>query len=91
MSPDGADDLDPEIDPDVLDVMIEERRRGRAGSPEEAKRKRERQKLIALLDRAMRRGDKQAFTDALQNAGMREDSRAWKNAWAAFYAYQSRR
>jgi hypothetical protein len=80
-----------EIDPDVLDVMIQERNRGRRGSPEEAKRKRERQKLVSALDNAMRRADKHGFSDALRNGGIIEGSAAWKNAWTAYYAYQSRR
>ena len=80
-----------EIDPDVLDVMIQERSRGRRGSPEEAKRKRERQKLVSALDNAMRRADKHGFSDALRNGEITEGSAAWKNAWTAYYAYQSRR
>jgi hypothetical protein len=80
-----------EIDPDILDVLIQERSRGRRGSPEEAKRKRERQKLVSALDNAMRRADKHRFSDALRNGGITEDSPAWKNAWTAYYAYQSRR
>lgn len=80
-----------EIDPDILDVLIQERSRGRRGSPEEAKRKRERQKLVSALFNAMRRADKHGFSDALRNVGIVEDSPAWKNAWAAYYAFQSRR
>jgi hypothetical protein len=80
-----------EIDPDVLDVLIEERSRGRRGSPEEAKRKRQRQKMLSALDNAMRRAGKHGFTDALRNGGIVESSPAWKNAWAAYLAYQSRR
>jgi len=80
-----------EIDPDILDVMIQERSRGGRGSPEEAKRKRERQKLVSALDNAMRRGDKHGFSDALRNAGIVDGSPAWKNAWAAYYAFQGRR
>ena len=83
----SADD----IDPDVLDVLIQERRRGRRGPPEDAKRKRERQKLASALDRAMRRADTHGFSDALRSAGIAEGSAAWKNAWAAYYAYQSHR
>lgn len=79
-----------EIDPDVLDVMIQERSRGRRSSPEEAKRKRERQKLVSALDNAMRRADKHGFSDALRNGGITEGSAAWKNAWTAYYAYQNR-
>lgn len=88
MSPASSND---EIDPDVLDVMIQERSRGRRGSPEEAKRKRERQKLASALDAAMRRSDQHGFSDALRNAGILEGSTAWKNAWTAYYAYQGRR
>ena len=80
-----------EIDPDVLDVLREEQSRGRKGSPEEAKRRRERQKLVAALDRAMRRADQHGFNDALRNGGITEGSAAWKNAWTAYYAYQSPR
>lgn len=80
-----------EIDPDILDVLIQERNRGRRGSPEETKRKRERQKLMSALDSAMRRADKHAFNDALRNAGILEGSPAWKNAWTAYYAFQSHR
>lgn len=80
-----------EIDPEILEVLIQERNRGRRGSPEETKRKRERQKLMSALDSAMRRADKHAFTDALRNAGILEGSPAWKNAWTAYYAFQSHR
>jgi len=83
----SADD----IDPDILDVLIQERSRGRRGSPEEAKRKRERQKLMAALGSAMRHRNQHGFSDALRNAGILEGSPAWKNAWAAYHAYQSRR
>jgi hypothetical protein len=79
------------IDPDILEVLIEERSRGRRTSPEEARRKRERQKLVSALGDAMRRGDKHGFNGALRNAGILEGSDAWKNAWAAYHAYQSRR
>jgi hypothetical protein len=51
-------------------VLIQERSRGRRGSPEEAKRKRERQKLVSALDNAMRRADKHGFSDALRNGGI---------------------
>lgn len=71
--------------------MVHERSRGRRGSPEEAKRKRERQKLVSALDNAMRRADKHGFSDALRNGGITEGSAAWKNAWTAYYAYQIRR
>lgn len=84
MSPD-------EIDPDILDVLIQERSRGGRGSAEEAKRKRERQKLVSALHNAMRRADKHGFSDVLRNAGIVDGSPAWRNAWAAYYAYQSRR
>ena len=84
MSPD-------DIDPDILDVLIQERSRGRRGSPEEAKRKRERRKLASELVNAMRRADKHGFSDALRNAGIMEGSPAWKNAWTAYYAFQNRR
>jgi len=80
-----------EIDPDILDVMIQERSRGGRGSPEEAKGKRERQKLASALQNAIRRADKHGFSDALRNGGIAEGSPAWKNAWAAYYAYQRRR
>lgn len=80
-----------EIDPDVLDVLREERSRGRKGSPEEAKRPRERQKLGAALDQAMRRGDQHGFSEVLRDGGIAEGSAAWKNAWAAYYAYQQQR
>ena len=80
-----------EIDPDILDVLIQERSRGRRGSPEEAKRKRERQRLVSALDSAMRRADKHGFSDALRNGGITEGSAAWKNAWTAYYAHQIRR
>lgn len=87
MSP---DEFEP-VDPDVLDVLIQERSRGRRGSPEEAKRKRERQKLASALDYAMRRGDQHGFSGALRNAGIAEGSPAWKNAWSAYHAFQNRR
>jgi hypothetical protein len=80
-----------EIDPDVLDVLREEQSRGRKGSPEEAKRRRERQKLVAALDQAMRRADQHGFNDALRNGGIAEGSTAWTNAWAAYHAYQKHR
>jgi len=84
------DEFDP-VDPDILDVLIQERNRGRRGPPEEAKRKRERQKLASALDNAMRRGDQHGFSDALRNAGIAEGSPAWKNAWTAYHAYQNLR
>ena len=43
------------------------------------------------IDSAMRRADKHGFSDALRNGGITEGSAPWKNAWAAYYAYQSRR
>ena len=79
------------IDPDILDVLIQERNRGRRGSPEEAKRRRERQKLVSDLIVAMRRADQRAFSDALRKIGIPEGSLAWKNAWGAYHAYQNRR
>lgn len=77
-----------DIDPEILDVLIQERARGKRRSAEESKRKHERQKLVRALDSAMRRADQRAFSDALRNAGILEGSSAWKNAWAAYHAYQ---
>lgn len=80
-----------EIDPEILDILIQERSRGRRVSPEEPKRRRELQKLAAALIRALQRADQHGFSDALRNVGIVEASDAWKNAWAAYHAYQSRR
>lgn len=80
-----------DIDPDILEVLIQERSRGRQRSPEEAARNRRRQKLLAALDKAMRRADQRRFSDALRSAGINEGSPVWKNAWAAYHAYQKRR
>lgn len=84
MSPD-------DIDPDILEVLIQERSRGRRGLAEETKHKRERLKLASELVNAMRGADVHGFSDALRNAGIVEGSPAWKNAWTAYYAFQNRR
>ena len=72
------------LDPEILDLMESESRRGRRPSnPEHRRRQRQ---LISDLLRAKDNRDQRAFSEALRRVGIREGSEPWKNAWKVFWS-----
>jgi hypothetical protein len=74
-----------EIDREVLDIIEEEKRKGRARGPKDPKTERKKKKLAEDGLRAIKAKDARVFTELLKQAGIRENSPEWKNAWKAFY------
>lgn len=74
------------IDRDVLDVIQEEKRKASRRGPKDAGKERRIRKLTEDGLRAIKAKDARTFTELLRQAGIREDSAEWKNAWKAFYS-----
>jgi hypothetical protein len=74
------------IDCDVLDVMEEEKRKASRRGPRDADAERKKKKLAEDGLRAIKAKDARVFTELLRQAGIREGSPEWKNAWKAFYS-----
>ncbi len=82
----GAAQESAEIDPEVLDVIQEEKRKGSRRGPKDIAEERKKRKLAEDGLRAIKAKDARAFTELLRQAGIREGSPEWKNAWKAFYS-----
>jgi len=84
--PEGAAQESSEIDPEVLDVIQEEKRKGSRRRPKDMAAERKKRKLAEDGLRAIKAKDARAFTELLRQAGIREGSPEWKNAWKAFHS-----
>jgi hypothetical protein len=84
--PKGTAEEERGIDPDVLDVIEEEKRKAAGRGPKDADAERKKKKLAADGLRAIKAKDARVFTELLRQAGIREGSPEWKNAWKAFYS-----
>lgn len=74
------------IDREVLDVMREEKRKVSRRGPRDAAEERKKRKLAEDALKAIKAKDARTFTELLRQAGIREGSPEWKNAWKAFYS-----
>ena len=74
------------VDREVLDVIQEEKRKGSRRGPKNSAEERKKRRLAADGLLAMKAKDARAFTEVLRQAGIRENSPEWKNAWKAFYS-----
>jgi len=74
------------IDRDVLDVIKEEKRKGSRRGPRDADVERKKQKLAQDGLKAIKTKDVRVFTELLRQAGVREGSPEWKNAWKEFHS-----
>ena len=74
------------IDREVLDVIQEEKRKARGRGPQDAVAERKKKRLAEDGLRAIKAKDARTFTELLRQAGIREGSPEWKNAWKAFYS-----
>jgi hypothetical protein len=74
------------IDREVLDVIQEEKRKVSGRGPRDAEAERKKKKLAADGLKAIKAKDARTFTELLRQAGIREGSPEWKNAWKAFYS-----
>lgn len=74
------------IDREVLDVMQEEKRKASRRGPTDVARERKKRKLAQDGLRAIKAKDARTFTELLLQAGVREGSPEWKNAWKVFYS-----
>lgn len=64
----------------------QEKRKGSRRGPKDSAEERKKRKLAADGLRAIKAKDARAFTELLRQAGIRENSPEWKNAWKAFYS-----
>ncbi len=74
------------IDREVLDVIHEEKRRVSGRGPRDAEAERKKKKLAEDGLKAIKAKDERVFTELLRQAGIREGSAEWRNAWKAFYS-----
>jgi len=74
------------IDPQVLEVIEEEKRKAGRRGPRDVEPERKKKKLAADGLRAIKAKDARTFTELLRQAGIREGSPEWKNAWKVFYS-----
>jgi hypothetical protein len=74
------------IDREVLDVIRAEKRKASARGPKDPEAERKKKKLAEDGLRAIMAKDARVFTELLRQAGIREGSPEWKNAWKAFYS-----
>ncbi len=74
------------IDREVLDVIREEKRKVSGRGPRDADAERKKKKLAEEGLKAIKAKDARVFTELLKQAGIREGSPEWKNAWKAFYS-----
>lgn len=74
------------VDREVFDVIQEEKRKGSRRGPKDSAEERKKRKLAADGLRAIKAKDARSFTGVLRQAGIRENSPEWKNAWKAFYS-----
>jgi hypothetical protein len=74
------------IDREVLDVIHEEKRKVSGRGPRDADAERKKKKLAEDGLKAIKAKDARVFTELLKQAGIREGSPEWKNAWKAFYS-----
>jgi hypothetical protein len=75
-----------EIDREILDVIQEEKRKASGLGPVDAEIERKKRKLAEDGLKAIKAKDARTFTELLRQAGVREGSPEWKNAWKAFYS-----
>jgi len=74
------------IDREVLDVIREQKRKVSGRGPKDAEAERKKKKLAQDGLKAIKAKDARVFTELLRQAGIREGSPEWKNAWKAFYS-----
>jgi len=75
-----------EIDRDILDVIQEQKRKASRRGPKDIAEERKKRKLAEAGFKAIKAKDARTFTELLRQAGIREGSPEWKNAWKAFYS-----
>lgn len=74
------------IDPEVLEVIKEQKQAASGRGPRDARAERKKRKLAEDGLKAIKAKDARAFTVLLRQAGIQEGSVEWKNAWKAFYS-----
>ena len=77
---------DAEIDREVRDVIRQERRRGSRSRPKDDVAEQKKRQLAEDGLKAIKAKDARVFTELLRQAGVREGSQEWRNAWKAFYS-----
>ena len=80
-----ADEKKP-IDPEVREVMEDQKRLARGTGRESAERERTLKRLSAKLLAAIRARDQRAFARLLRDAGVSEGSSEWTRAWRLFWS-----
>ena len=77
-----------EIEPDIADVISEEKSRGRR--PVDTKARKERRTLLADLRRFVESGDERAFIDAIRARGLKEGTPEFREILELFWAVARR-
>jgi hypothetical protein len=72
---------DDEVDPEVQEVIDDQKRWATGRSRQQTKIRRLANKVLAAIQRC----DARALTIALREADVEEGSEPWKNAWKAFH------
>ena len=84
--PPRTTETDSGIDREVHQVIREEKRRGSRRGPKDEAAERKKRKLAEGGLKAIKAKDARVFSELLRQAGVREGSPEWKNAWKAFYS-----
>jgi len=82
----GAAEETGAIDSEVLDVIVEQKRKVSGRGPRDSEAERKKKKLAEEGLKAIKAKVARVFTELLRQAGIREGSPEWKNAWKAFYS-----
>ncbi len=73
-----------EIDPDVKEVMEEQKRLVSGRGPSGAKEAQKKRALARAALRAIEARDERAFSEQLRRAGVKDGSPEWKKAWEIY-------
>jgi hypothetical protein len=80
-----SDDLDAK-DRDVRDAMMDDRKVQKPKASE-ANRRRERVRMMKLLEKAFKEKNERGISDALRHGGIVEGSDEWKKVWQSYRTY----
>src|SRR5260370_39564165 len=72
------------IDPEVLDVIEEQKRKASGRGPSVGREERKKRALAKAVLHAIRARDERAFSEALRRAGVKDGSPEWRKAWEIY-------
>ena len=82
----SGEPIEPEegIDPEVKEVMEEQKRRVSGRGPSGAKEAQRKRALAKAAWQAIQARDERAFSEELRRAGLKDGSPEWKKAWEIY-------